>query len=119
MCVMIDIMCLLLSSMTSSNYPMKVINIYSRLNILVNEINELGLMPIEDDQVVRRILETLLPKYKLIVSIIYDNNDIKKMTPSQVLGKITDHEITMNMKVEASFSSDTKNLAFTSKKAQY
>ena len=55
---------------------------YSRLNIVVNEINELDLMPIVDDQVVRRILQTLLPKYKLIVSIIYDNNDIKNMTPS-------------------------------------
>ena len=58
-------------------------DMYSRLNILVNEINGLGLTQIEDDQVVRRILQALLPKYKLIVSIIYDNNDIKRMTPSK------------------------------------
>ena len=31
-------------------------DVYSRLNILVNEINILGLTPIEDDQMVRRIL---------------------------------------------------------------
>ena len=59
-------------------------DMYSRLNILVNEINGLGLTPIEDDQVMRRILQALLPKYKLIVSIIYDNNDIKKMTSIQL-----------------------------------
>ena len=64
-------------------------DMYSCLNILINEINGLGLTPIDDDQVVRRILQALLPKYKLIVSIIYDNNDIKKITPSQVLNKIT------------------------------
>ena len=88
---------------------------YSRLNIFVNKINELCLTSIDDDQVVRRILQTFLPKYKLIVSIIYNNNDIKKTIPSQVLSKITAHEMNMNMEVETPTSSGAKNFKLTSK----
>ena len=90
-------------------------DMYSCLNIFVNEINVLGLTQIEDAQVVRRILLDLLLKYKLIISIIYDNNDLKKMTPSQVLGKITAHEMTINMGLEVSSSSGTKTFPLTSK----
>ena len=57
-------------------------DMYSHLNILVNEINRLGLTPIDDDQVMRRILQVFLPNYKLIVSIIYDNKNIKRIISS-------------------------------------
>ena len=43
---------------------------------------------------------------------------MKKMTSSQMLGKITTHEMTMNMEVEAHTLSNIKNLALTSKQAQ-
>ena len=68
-------------------------DIYSRFNILVNEINELGLTPIGDEQVVRMIFQVLLSKYKLVISNIYNNNIISKIPPSQVLSKITAHEM--------------------------
>ena len=52
--------------------------IYSRLNILVNEINSLGVKQIGDTDLIRKILHSLRrPDYDLVRTMIYE----KELTP--------------------------------------
>ena len=55
---------------------------YSRLNILVNEINSLDVKKIEDLELIRKILHSLRrPDYDLVTTILYEK-DLKMMTPN-------------------------------------
>ena len=57
-------------------------SMYSRLNILVNEINSLGVKQIEDTKLIRKILHSLRrPDYDLVTTILYEK-DLKMMTPN-------------------------------------
>ena len=65
---------------------------YSRLNILVNEINSLDVKKIDDLELIRKILDSLRrPEYDLVITILYEK-EINTLTPNQVLNKVIAHE---------------------------
>jgi len=87
---------------------------YSRLNILVNEINALGVKSIEDKELIRKMLHSLRrPEYDLVTTILYVK-DLSTMTPNKVLNKVTAHELRNDIKPRAPPSSPTHS-ALTSK----
>jgi hypothetical protein len=72
-------------------------DMYSRLNILVEEVNGLGLTQISQPNVVRKILSVLpIDKYGHIVTVLH-KMDLLIATPTQILGKINAHEIYMHI----------------------
>ena len=61
---------------------------YSCLNVLVEEVNGLGLTQMSPSDVVRKILSVLpIDKYVHIVTILHQG-DLSAATPTQILGKI-------------------------------
>ena len=83
---------------------------YSRLNILIEEVNGLGLTQISQPDVVRKILSVLpIDKYGHIVTVLHQM-DLSVTTPTQILGKINAHEMYMHINKEES-SSKRKDLA--------
>ena len=55
---------------------------YSWLNILVNEINALGVKNIEDKELIHKMLHSLRrPEYDLVTTILYEK-DLSTMTPN-------------------------------------
>jgi hypothetical protein len=68
-------------------------SMYSRLNLLVNEINALGVKNITDLNMNRKILQSLRkPDYDLVKAIIYEKK-LKELKPSHILSKIMAHEL--------------------------
>ena len=56
-------------------------SMYSRLNILVNEINSLDVKKIDDLELIRKILHSLRrPNYDLVITILYEK-EINTLTP--------------------------------------
>ena len=71
---------------------------YSRLNILVNEINSLGVKKINDMELIRKIFHSLRrPDYDLVITILYEKK-IDTLTPNQVLNKVIAHELWYKIK---------------------
>jgi hypothetical protein len=65
-------------------------SMYSRLNVLVNEINALGVKNITDLNINRKILQSLRkPDYDLVKAIIYEKK-LKELKPSHM---IMEHEL--------------------------
>ena len=74
---------------------------YSRLNVLVEEVNGLGLTQMQPSDVVRKILSVLpIDKYGHIM-MVFHQCDLSTATPTQILGKINAHEIYMHITVGA------------------
>jgi hypothetical protein len=66
---------------------------YSRLNVLVNAINALGVKDITNLNINRKILQSLWkPNYDLVKAIIYEKN-LEDLKPSHILSKIVAHEL--------------------------
>jgi hypothetical protein len=86
---------------------------YSRLNILVEEVNGLGLTQMQPSDVVRKILSVLpIDKYGHIVTVLHQG-DLSTTMPTQILEKINAHEMYMHITPqEGSSSSKKKDLAF-------
>ena len=60
---------------------------YSRLNVLVEEVNGLGLTQMQPSNVVRKILSVLpIDKYGHIVTVLHQG-DLSTATPTQIFGK--------------------------------
>ena len=78
--------------------PSKSANeMYSRLNVLVEGVNGLGLTQIQPFDVVRKILSVLpIDKYGHIVAVLHQG-DLSTATPTQILGKINAHEMYMHI----------------------
>jgi hypothetical protein len=86
-------------------------DMYSRLNILVEEVNGLGLTQISQPDVVRKILSVLsIDKYGHIVTVLHQM-DLSIATPTQILGKINAHEMYMHINDKDKSSSKRKDLA--------
>jgi hypothetical protein len=84
---------------------------YSRLNILVEEVNGLGLTQIPQPDVVRKILSVLpIEKYGHIVTVLHQM-DLYITTPTQILKKINAHEMYMHINDKDGSSSKKKYLA--------
>jgi len=101
-----DIMFLLISLIALNNLMMRMPNLcYSRLNILVNEINYLDVKQIEDTELVRKILHSLRrPDYDLLTTIIYEK-ELNTLKPNQILNKVIAHELRNDIKPRAPPSS--------------
>jgi hypothetical protein len=68
-------------------------SMYSRLNVLVNEINALGVKNIKDLNINRKILQSLRkPDYDLVKAIIYEKK-LEELKPSHILSMIMAHEL--------------------------
>ena len=82
-------------------------SIYSQLNILMNEINSLGVKQIEDTELIRKIFHSLRrADYDLVITILYEK-EINTLTPNQVLNKVIAHELRHDIKPRAPPSSPT------------
>ena len=70
---------------------------YSRLNVIVEGVNGLGLTQMQPFDVVREILSVLpIDKYGHIVMVLHQG-DLSTATPTQILGKINAHEMYMRI----------------------
>jgi hypothetical protein len=86
-------------------------DIYSRLNILVEEVNGLRLTQISQPNVVRKILSVFpIEKYGHIVMVLHQM-DLSTTTPTQILGKINALEMYMHINDKDGSSSKKKDLA--------
>jgi hypothetical protein len=88
-------------------------DMYTHLNVLVEDLNALGLTQMSPSDVARRILSVLsIEKYGHIVTVLHQS-DLSTATPTQVLGKIIAHEMYMHITPEEGSSSfKKKDLAF-------
>jgi hypothetical protein len=69
-------------------------DMYSRLNLIINELNSIGINKIGDANIVRKII-SLLPqqRYRSIITILHNMEDLSTMTPTTVIGKIATFEM--------------------------
>jgi hypothetical protein len=86
-------------------------DMYSQLNILVEEVNGLALTQISQPDVMRKILSVLsIEKYGHIVTVLHQM-DLSTATPTQILGKINAHKMYMHISDKDGSSSKKKDLA--------
>jgi hypothetical protein len=73
-------------------------DIYSRLNLIINELNSIGINKLGDVDIVRKII-SLLPqqRYMSIITILHNMEDLSTMTPTIVIRKIAAFEILRKM----------------------
>jgi hypothetical protein len=93
-------------------------DMYSRLNLIINELNSIGLTKLGDVDIMRKIISVLpQKKYASIITILHNLEDLSTMTPAIVIGKIVAFEMSCKMgQEEASSSSKGKALACSEKK---
>jgi DNA replication protein DnaC len=62
-------------------------DMYSLLNLIINELNSIGLTKLGDADIVRKII-SVLPhsKYGSIITILHNMEDLSNMTPVIVIG---------------------------------
>jgi len=81
---------------------------YSCLNVVVEELSGLGLNQMSPADVARKILCVLpIEKYGHIVSV-FNQGDLSTTTPTSILGKINAHEMYMHINPQDSSSSTKK-----------
>jgi ABC-type multidrug transport system ATPase subunit len=73
-------------------------DMYSRLNLIINELNSIDINKLGDVDIVRKII-SLLPqqRYRSIITILHNMEDLSAMTPTIVIGKITTFEMSQKM----------------------
>jgi hypothetical protein len=73
-------------------------DMYSRLNLIINELNSIGINKLGDADIVRKII-SLLPqqRYGSIITILHNMEDLSTMTPTIVIGKIVAFEMSQKM----------------------
>jgi hypothetical protein len=73
-------------------------DLYSRLNLTINEFNSIGINKLGDADIVRNII-SLLPqqKYGIIITILHNKEDLSRMTPTIVIEKIAAFEMSRKM----------------------
>jgi hypothetical protein len=74
-------------------------DMYSRLNLIMNELNSIGINKLGDVDIVRKII-SLLPqqRYGSIITILHNMEDLSTMTPTIVTGKIVAFERSRKMR---------------------
>jgi hypothetical protein len=70
----------------------------SRLNLIINELNFIGINKLGDADIVRKIM-SLLPqqRYGSIITILHNMEYLSQMTPTIVIGKIATFEMSQKM----------------------
>jgi hypothetical protein len=68
--------------------------IYYRLNLIINELNSIGINKIGDADIVRKII-SLLPqqKYGSVITILHNMDDLSQMTSTIVIRKNVSFEM--------------------------
>jgi hypothetical protein len=67
---------------------------YSRLNLIINELNSIGINMLGDADIVRKIISLLAQqRYESIITILHNMEDLSTMTPTIVIGKIAAFEM--------------------------
>jgi hypothetical protein len=92
--------CLVLNEYNS--FAMKdnelVRDIYSHLNLIINELNSIGINKLGDADIVRKIISLLRQqRYGSIITILHNMEDLSTMTPTIVIGKIVAFEMSRKM----------------------
>ena len=73
---------------------------YSRLNVLVENINALEISPLSSSDVIRKILHSLhKPKYNIVTSLLYEK-DLNTLEVGEVVGRIRSHEMFLMGEIE-------------------
>ena len=93
-------------------------DMYSRLNLIINELHSIGLTKLDDADIVRKII-SMLPqkKYASIITILHNMEELSTMTLAIVIGKIVVFKTSCKMgQEEASSSSKGKALTCSEKK---
>ncbi|WVZ97255.1 hypothetical protein U9M48_042805 [Paspalum notatum var. saurae] len=87
-------------------------DMFSHLNTLVNEINNLGLKQVTNGEVNRKIIRCLRKPDYDIIKIVLLKEDLDNKTPNQVINTIVAHEYSMGIiKQESTSTSSQKSLA--------
>jgi hypothetical protein len=62
---------------------------YSRLNLIINDLNSIGINKLGDAYIMRKII-SLLPqrKYGIIITILHNLEDLSQMTSTLMIEKI-------------------------------
>jgi hypothetical protein len=73
-------------------------DMYSHLNLIINELNSIGINKLGYADIVRKII-SLLPqqRYGSIITILHNMEDLSTMTPTIVIGKIVAFEMLQKM----------------------
>jgi hypothetical protein len=73
-------------------------DMYSCWNLIINELNSIGVNKLGDADIVRKII-SLLPqqRYGSIITILHNMEDLSTMTPTIVIGKIVAFEMSRKM----------------------
>jgi hypothetical protein len=73
-------------------------DMYSRLNLIINELNSIGINKLGDADIVRKII-SLPPQqiYGSIITILQNMEDLSTMTPTIVIRKFEAFEISRKM----------------------
>ena len=93
-------------------------DMYSHLNLIINELHSIGLIKLDDADIVMKII-SMLPqkKYASIITILHNMEDLSTMTLAIIIGKIVAFEMACKMgQEEASSSSKGKALSCSEKK---
>ncbi|XP_014661305.1 uncharacterized protein LOC106804531 [Setaria italica] len=86
---------------------------YSRLNMLIEDINTLDIATISEAEIIRKILHTLpKPKYNIIKALLFKKY-LRTLEVFKVVGKIRSHEMFLMGEIEPSTSK--KDLALKAK----
>jgi hypothetical protein len=92
--------CLVLNE--NNSFAMKdnelVRDMYSHLNLIINELNSIGINKLGDADIVRNII-SLLPQQRCgsIITILHNMEDLSTMTTTIVMGKIEAFEMSQKM----------------------
>jgi hypothetical protein len=73
-------------------------DMYSHLNLIINELNSIGINKLGDADMVRKII-SLLPqqRYGSIITILHNMEDLRTMTSTIVIGKIATFDMSRKM----------------------
>src|SRR6266542_96297 len=89
----------------------RVNDMYSCLNVLIEEIKALNVKKITDEDVVRKII-SIPPRLEYqIIATLLRQEELENMTPADVLGRIAAHELYELDGILATSSTPSKNLA--------
>jgi hypothetical protein len=71
---------------------------YSRLNLIIHELNSISINKLGDADIVRKIISPLpQQKYGSIITILHSMEDLSQMTPTIVIEKIAAFEMSRKM----------------------
>ena len=71
---------------------------YSRLNLIINELHSTGLTKLDDTDILRKTISVLpQKKYASIITILHNMEDLSTMTLAIVIGKIVAFEMSRKM----------------------